>query len=209
MNNKIWELNIPEEEKILLSKIDKKVNFLSDKSEDFFKAIIQLDGTKLESAYSVNEDLISILKTNSSLTEQLKKDSFTIRETHQTDFTREVQLDLSEEVMKSSIIKSTIEHKDELISSDEKLFALSKRKNYIKNKNTKRKAEMDSAIEALEQRIENEQLLNIEPMREDIELIKKYINPKEINKTRYLYLFIFVPMILVALSFGGALLWMI
>ncbi len=68
---------------------------------------------------------------------------------------------------------------------------------------------MDSAIELLEQRIENEQLLNIEPMREDIELIKKYINPKEINRTRYLYLFIFVPMILVAISFGGALLWMI
>ncbi len=207
MNKNIFELNIPEENKILLSKIEKKVEFLAGKTEDFFGDLVVIRSEKIEAAYSVNEDLISILNENKDLSSNLKKESFNIREIHQTDFTREVKLDVSEEISRASIIKSTIDQKDQLITADEKLFALNKRKNYIKNKNAKRKSEMNRAMEDLEERIANEQLLPIAPMKEDVKLINKYLNPREINSTRYLYLFVIIPIIFVLMIMGGAVLW--
>ncbi len=207
MSKNIHNLNIPEENKILLSKIERKVPFLSRKCDEYFENAKTVKADRIEEAYSVNKDLVSILRTNDKLADELIQDSFQIRKTHQTDFTREVDLSVTNNIINSSIIKSTIEQKDKLIDSDEKLFALSKRKKYIENRNSKRKAEMEKAIFELEQKIANENVLNIQPMIEDVELIKKFINPREINKSRRLYWIIIILSFVVMIT--GGLLWIL
>ncbi len=204
MNKNISHLNIPEENKILLSKIERRVSFLSNKSEEYFDSVKTVRSKNIEEAYAVNEDLISILKQNNDLIMQLKDKSLSIRQEHQTDFTREVQLSVTEQVNQASIINSTIDQKDKLVTSDEKLYALSKRRAFIKNGTARRKSEMMLALNSLEKRISNENLLDIQPMKEDVELIKKFINPKEINKSRHIYYLILGIMIFVLIMLGGA-----
>lgn len=207
MKKNILELNIPEENKILLSKIDNKVTFLSEKADEYFANTLSIKSDKIEEAYSVNENLISILRENDELVESLRRESFNIREIHQTDFTREIKLTVTEEVTKASIIKSTIDQKDKLLTADQKLFALQKRRNFISKGGAKRKKEMDNAFNILEESIANERLLNIAPMQEDVQLINKFINPKEINKTRYLYLAFIIPLLIVVIMLGGVFVW--
>ncbi len=207
MNKNIYELSISEENKIHLSKIEKRVSFLREKAEKYFDDLVIIKSDKIESAYSVNEDLISILKQNNNTVDLLKEESFNIRETHQTDFTREVKLSILDDVTSSTDINFDANIRDTLVKADEKMQALTRRKNYIKIRTTKRKAEMNLAINNLEDRIENESVLSIESMKEDVRLIKKFIDPKEINKTRYLYFFILIPLVIIMTVIGGALIW--
>lgn len=209
MSNNIFNLKMKDEDKILLSKINKRVSFLSNKADTYLSEQVVIRTDAIEEAYSVNEDLISILRENDELTKDLREESFSIRVNHQADFTREVHLSVTEEIKENSLIKSTIEHKDKLITSDEKLYALSKRRNFIKSPTSKRKAEMLSTLDSLEDRINNEQLLSIEPMKEDIMLINKFINPKEINKTWWIYVFVLIPFITLVLLLGGVLIWIV
>ncbi len=209
MNKNISQLNIPEENKILLSKIERKVAFLSRKSDEYFNSVKTVRSKNIEEAYAVNEDLISILKQNNDLIEQLKNKSLNIRKAHQTDFTREVQLSVTEQVNQVSIIDSTIEQKDGLISADDKLFALSKRRSFMKKGGSRRKAEMNLALKNLDARISNENLLDIKPMKEDVQLIKKFIDRDEINKTKRIY-YIWVSIMVTSLIIlGGVLLWIL
>ncbi len=207
MSKNIQNLNIPEENKILLSKIERKVPFLSRKSDEYFENAKTVKADRIEEAYSVNKDLVSILKTNDQLTESLIEKSFNIRKTHQTDFTREVELTVTDKLNDYAVIKSTIDQKDKLVGSDDKLTALSRRKKYIELRTKKRKEKMLRSFEILENKIDNENLLDIQPMKEDVELIKKFIDPKEINKTRNLYWIIFAAMALVIIL--GGLLWIL
>ncbi len=209
MNKNISNLNIPEENKILLTKISKRVSFLNNKSEEYFDNAKTVKSKNIEEAYAVNEDLISILNENKDLVNNLKDDSLEIRKKHQADFTREVTLTVTQQVLQSSIIKSTIEHKDNLITADEKMTALTKKKNYIKNRNNKRRIEMETVLDGLEKRIHNEDFLDIEPMKEDVLLIKKFIDPRLINRTRYLYLLTLVPLAFAIATIGGVLIWLV
>ncbi len=205
MSKNISHLNIPEENKILLSKIERKVPFLSRKSEEYFDSVKTVRSKNIEEAYAVNEDLISILKQNNDLIMQLKDKSLSIRKEHQTDFTREVQLSVTEQVNQASIINSTIDQKDKLVTSDEKLYALSKRRAFIKNGSARRKSEMKLAMDSLERRISNENLLDIQPMKEDVKLIKKFIDLKDINKSRRIYFLVVAIVAFMLIVLGGAL----
>ncbi len=209
MSKNISNLNIPEENKILLSKIERKIPFLAGKSEEYFDSVKTVRSKNIEEAYAVNEDLISILKQNNDLMMQLKERSLGIRKEHQADFTREVQLSVTEQVNQVSLIESTIDQKDKLVTSDEKLYALSKRKAYIKNGGSRRKAEMKLALGNLEKRISNENILDIKPMKEDVVLIKKFINTKEINKTRRVYYLILGVLAFTTIMLGGAMIWIL
>lgn len=206
MNKSIIELNIPEENKILLSKIERRISFLSDKTHDFFEKSISISSKKITEAYSVNEDLISILTKKDSIIDEMTTRSYSIRESHQTNFTKEIQLDISQEIDNISIIKNTLVTKDNLVNSDDKMYVLNKIEKYNSNKNRRRKREMQESIENLESRIENDNIIDIEPIKEDQLLIKSYINENKINGKAYLF---FMPIILflATIIMAGAVIW--
>lgn len=209
MSKHIENLNIPEENKILLSKIDKKIIFLNRKTDEFFDGSLVVDSERIEDAYAINEDLISILNKNEDLVTKLKEESLSIRKSHQTDFTREIDLSITNKVNEYSLIKTTIEKKDNLINLEEKLYALSRKKNFIRNRTNRRKLEMDTAFLELEKKLNNEKTLYIDSMEEDIFLIKKFIDPKLINRSRLLLLTFIIPLITIIILFGGVLIWIL
>ncbi len=209
MSRLIQELNIPEENKILLSKIEKRVSFLSERSNNYFDYVIKIASKDIERAYEVNEDLISILTKNTQLIKDLRHESFQIREDHQVNFTKEVKLDVSQEVDDISLIKNTLAKKEELISADDKHLALGKVKKYIQKGTKSSKKAMEESISLLEKRIETEDLLNIEPMTEDIKLIKKFINPKQISNTKAIYTTLGIVTLIILLLSGGGALWLL
>ncbi len=210
MNKEILDLKTSEEKKILFSKILKKVDVLSIKTKNYFDKSILISSEKIKNAYSNNEDLISILEQNNELIDLIQNESYSIRSKHQTNFTKEIQLDVSQNKDEISIIQNTLDYKDEFINSNDKMSVLSKRQSYLSRRNARRKQEMNDAIENLELRIDNNNLLDIKPMKEDVSLIKNFIDKKEISKSKILYLFsfvIFMISLILLIIFIGGLLW--
>ncbi len=200
-------LNIPEENKILLSKIERRVPFLSKRCLTYFENVKTVKSDKIEEAYAINEDLISILSTNNQKIEDVKNESKSIRQKHQVDFTKEINLDITKQLEESNIIRSTIDQKDKLIKAEDKLSLLNKRRKYIETKNKKRKEEFEFDSQKLMQRINDENILDIQPMKEDITLINKFIDEREIRKYRWLYILIPILILIIILTLGGVLLW--
>lgn len=203
MNKNVSELNIPEENKILISKIEKRIDFLSEKTQDYFEKTMTISPQKIENAYSVNEDLISILIEKDQIIEEIKTESHSIRIKHQTNFTNEIQINLSKKEDNSSIINNALNRKDNFINSEEKSFVLNKRIKYLKTRNSKRKKEMEESIEKLEKRLKNDKILDVKPTKEDIFLIKSFLDQKEITKTRTLYFIPFILMFLTIILIGS------
>ncbi len=204
MSKNINNLNIPEENKILLSKIERRVPFLSKKYSEYFEKTIAVIPEKIEEAYVINENLISILSVNDAMVEGLTNKSFEIRKSHQTDLTREVSLDITNQLEQANLIKSTIEQKDKLVKADRKLEVLSKRKKYIDKRTSKAKFEMNEQIKELEKEIRNENFLDIDLMKEDVSLIKNFIDPAKINKGKWLIYLIMLLILLIIIFTGGA-----
>ncbi len=207
MKKNIANINIAEENKVLLSKIEKKVNFLSRKNDEFFMNAKTVRSKNIEEAYSVNEDLISILKHNDELIQTLKSDSQNIEEEHSKSLTQEYTFNFIEDEIITDKIKSTIEHKDDLIKSDDKYNALSKRKKYLKYRNSKRKALMNEAINDLKERANDKNILDIEPMKDDIQLIDNYIDIKQLNSNWIAIAFILTVAVVSILFIVGVITW--
>ncbi len=208
MSKNIHNLNLPEENKILLSRIEKRVPFLSQKYVWYFDNIKTVRSENIEKAYAVNEDLISILSMNDQLVEDLKEKSANIRRQHQTDFTREAELHLTNQLEDTNIIRSTIEQKDKLIKAEVKLQALHNWKKYLKKRNKQTKREMTEKFDAIQRRIDDEAILDIAPMNEDIRLIKKYIDlRKNMIISRVVFTVIILAFVFVLLALGGVFIW--
>ncbi len=209
MKKNIAALKIPEEEKVLLSKIDKKVPFLSKKADQYFNSVLTVKSENIKEAYSANEDLISILNSKNEEIEKLKEESLKIEQEHRKNATIEFSLSITEEQWTDALIKSTIEQKDDLVKLDEKERVLSKRKKYINKRGAKRKATMIAEINELKRKVEDSSLLNIEPMKEDIKLIEKFIDPKEIKTNGILIGWVsFISIVILALLMAVMIIWM-
>jgi len=194
MNKNIINLNIPEENKILLSKIEKRIYLLSDQSQLYFENIMMVSSENIENAYSNNEDLLKILKKNDDKIYEIKKESYSIREKHQTNFTAEIPLDSGEkEEEPISIIKNTLDNRMNLVDADQKMLVLNKRIRFLNKKKKFRKEEMQTAFKNIQEKINEVKSVDIKPIKEDIKLIKHYINPKEIKNTKLYFL---IPIIL-------------
>lgn len=209
MSKLINNLNIPEENKILLSKINKRVSFLNDKTNEYFNNSMAVRHEHIEIAYVVNDDLISILNSNKEMIERLSAESLNIRKVHQKDLTRELQLPFFNQILDSTKANTILEQRSKLITEEEKTFALNKKRVYLEKRTTQKRIEMEEAISNLKRRVEEEKSTNIEAMTEDVRLIEKYIEPKLINKSRWMYTFVLVPTALVLISFLGVILWII
>ncbi len=204
MNKRIMELNISEENKILISKIEKRISSLSLKAQEHFDKAISLSAEKIKDAYSSNDDLVSILEQNDEIVSLIRKEATEIREQHQTNFTREQELNVSKEIDNLLIINNTVEYKDNLISARDKKMLLNKKNQYLQNRNKKRKDEYINELERIELKLNEEKILDIAPMKEDIKLIKKFVDEKKIVKGKIWYLVNVVLLILVVLVIGGA-----
>ncbi|NQX83540.1 MAG: hypothetical protein HRS50_02415, partial [Mycoplasmataceae bacterium] len=174
----------------------------------YFEKTMTISSNKIEEAYSINEDLTSILNKYNEFIDLIQNESYSIRENHQTNFTKEIRLDTPQEIDNISIIKNTLDNRYHFVNADDKMFALNKREKFLLNKNKKRRKEMKDSIEDLEERIENNQLLDIASMKEDISLIKTTLNPKDIARTKFLYI-IPVLLMLISLILIGGLVWLI
>ncbi len=209
MKKNIALLEIPEEEKVLLSKIDKKVPFLSKKADYFFETALAVKSKNISDAYSANEDLISILNSKNNEIEDLKEKSANIEREHRDKATIEFSLNVTEEGNADDLIKSTIKQKDALVKMEEKELALSKRKKYINKRGAKRKATMVAEINELKRKVDDSKILDIEPMREDIKLIEKFIDPKEIKTNGILIGWVsFMSILILAMLIAVVKLWM-
>lgn len=207
MNKDISELNIPEESKILISKIEKRITFLSSKAQEHFDKSISIAENKIKDAYSNNEDLISILKQNDELAKEIRDAASSIRKGYQTNFTKEQILDVTKEVDDIKIITNTVDYKDNLIKSADKINLLHKRKKYLNNRNARRKVEYESELERIEEQINKEATLNIKPMSDDIDLIKKFIDKKKIKNGKFWYLINFLILIVIIVIVIGIIIW--
>ena len=206
MNKNIINLNIPEENKILLSKIEKRIDILASKNQKYFENIMMVSSENIENAYSNNEDLLKILKQNNDKIHEIKQTSYSIREKHQTNFTTEVSLTLEEKEEPISIIKSTLDNRMNLVDADKKMFTLNKRIRFLNKRTNFRKDEMHNSIKELEAQINQVTSLDIKPVQEDLILIKNYIDSKEIEKTKLYFL---IPIVLFFVSFitAGVAIW--
>ena len=201
MNKEIMELNISEESKILILKLEKKISSLSIKAQEHFDSAVSLSADSIKDAYSNNENLISILEKNDEIAIAIREEASDIRSNHQTNFTREQKLEVLEEIDQLSIINNTVNYKDNLVGAEEKMRLLHKKKRYLENRNSKRKEEYDREKDKLDIKLNQEKVLDITPMYEDIRLIDKYLDEKRITKGRLWYiinimLFIFVVVII-------------
>lgn len=201
MNKEIMELNISEESKILILKLEKKISSLSIKAQEHFDSAVSLSADSIKDAYSNNENLISILEKNDEIAIAIREEASDIRSNHQTNFTREQKLEVLEEIDQLSIINNTVNYKDNLVGAEEKMRLLHKKKRYLENRNSKRKEEYDREKDKLDIKLNKEKVLDITPMYEDIRLIDKYLDEKRITKGRLWYiinimLFIFVVVII-------------
>lgn len=208
MNKRIMELNISEENKILISKLEKRIETLSLKAQEHFDKSLSVSDDKIKAAYSNNEDLISILEQNDELASLIRHQASEIREQHQTNFTREQTLDISREVDDLSVINNTVDYKDNLVTADDKLNLLNKRIKFIKNKNTKRKEEYEKELDKIDIKMKKEEVLDINPMQEDVRLIKKLVDPKRLTSGRWWYLINIALLMLAVIIFIGAI-WLI
>ncbi len=210
MNKNIADLKTSEEKKILFSRIEKRVGLISEKTKDYFEKSMSVSSDKIKNAFSNNEDLISILEQNNSLMNEIGRKSYAVKERNKTNFTKEIKLEVSQEIDNISLIQNTLDYKDRLINADDKMNALTKKESYINNRNKKRKEEMEESILNLELKSNDSDLLDIKAIKEDVFLIKNYIDDKEIKKTKLLYL---LPIITTLVSvfllilFIGGLLW--
>ena len=200
MNKNIIELETSEEKKILISKIEKKITFLADKTQVFFEKSISVSPKKIKNAFSNNENLILILEQNKELVNLINVESYEIRENHQTNFTKEIELNIKDEIKDISIIQNTLEYRGKIIRSSEKMNVFNKRLKYLENRNKKRETEMLNSERKILTKIKDNKILDIKPMEEDIKLIFSYIDPKEIDRSRFIFLapiFIFLFSIMV------------
>ncbi len=207
MNKEIMELHISEESKILISKLEKRISSLSIKAQEYFDSVVSLSADAIKDAYSNNEDLISILEKNDEIARVIREEASDIRSNHQTNFTREQKLEVSEEIDELSIINNTVDYKDNLVSAEEKMRLFHKKKNYLENRNSKRKEEYEQEKDKLDIKLHQEKVLDITPMQEDIRLIDKYLDEKRITKGRLWYIINIMLFILAVVVIVGAAIW--
>ena len=208
MNKNIQNLNIPEENKILLSKIDKRISYLSEKTQEYFDNSIYISSKKIEEAYTMNKDLVLILREKNDLIKEFRNNYLNIIEKNKKDFTQELDLKTEDKIDEISLINNTLDNIHNFVKFDDKSDALEIRRKYIKKKTKKRKNEMNKTLSELESKINEGNMLSIVPMKEDVELIKMFIDKDEVCKTKKLYLiptFIF----LVSIILIGGLIWLI
>lgn len=208
MDKRILDLNISEENKILISKIEKRVVLLSVKAQEYFDKSLLISEEKMKAAYSNNEDLISILEQNDELANEIRKIASGIREQHQTNFTREQTLDISQEVDDLSVINNTVDCKDNIVTADDKMKLLNKRIKYLKHKNSRRKEEYNKELDRIEIKMGNEKVLDITPMKDDIKLINKLVDPNRLSTGKFWY-FVNIILLVLAIVIIGAAIWMI
>lgn len=206
MNKKILNLNISEENKILLLRIGKQSSFLSDKTDEYFEKNIQISSDKIEEAYFLNKDLISILRENDTLVREIKKQSLSIRVEHQNNFTKEQVLNVPQEKNSLEVIDNTLSKRKELANEKEKSFVLKKWEDYMKNPNPTRKKEWINSLELLEKRTKYENILEIKSMEEDVQMIKSLINSHDLSRRRNYY-WVLILWITVSTLLIGVLLW--
>lgn len=205
-NTHLNELNISEENKILISKIEKRVLYLEKISEDYFEKTISISSDKIKNAYSNNEDLVSILNKNDDVIQQILSESRQIRIDHQTNFTREQVLNISQEIDNLSLINNTIDNHENLINYEDKEYVLSKKINYLKKNNKKRREEYKKALLELEQKATNENILNIDAINDDIDLIKNYSAHNK-NSRFGGYYWISIVLFIISIVIIGGLIW--
>ena len=108
MNKRINELKISKENKILLSKMEKKIDILSEKVNKYFDSKLKIDSDSIKDAFSNNEDLLKILNKNNEDINEIKRKFYSIREKYQVDFKNKE--DSEEEIInKKNIIQNTLE----------------------------------------------------------------------------------------------------
>lgn len=186
MKKNIADLKLTEEEKILISRIERSIPFLSDSATEYFDKYIVISPDSLKDAFSTNQDLNEILYDKEEYISEINQEVFSIRENHQNNFSKEIRLDdLKQKVDDITIYKNTLAYKDNFGNVDDKLNALSKREKYLQHRNKKRKDDFTKAMVIITPEEGNEEVLNIESMNYEIELINKYIDEKQINKTKY------------------------
>lgn len=208
MDKRILDLNTSEENKILISKIEKRIALLSIKAQEYFDKSLLISEEKMKAAYSNNEDLISILEQNDELANEIRKIASGIREQHQTNFTREQTLDISQEVDDLSVINNTVDCKDNIVTADDKMKLLNKRLKYLKHKNSRRKEEYNKELDRIEIKMDNEKVLDITPMKDDIKLIYKLVDPNRLSTGKFWY-FVNIILLVLAIVIIGAAIWMI
>lgn len=206
MDKRILELNISEENKILISKIEKRINLLSVKAQNYFDKSLLMPEDKMKKAYSNNEDLISILEQNDEIAFEIKKIVSDIKEQHHTNFTREQTLNVSKEVDDLSIIKNTVNYKENMVTAADKMILLNKRTKYLKHKNARRKEEYNKELDSIKLKMKNEEILDITPMKDDIKLINKLIDPDRLSTGKTWY-FVNIILLLITVIIIGAVIW--
>ncbi len=203
MNKNIFDLNITDEDKILLSSIEKKILFLSEKTKEYFDKAISISSDRIEEAYSINRNLVSILKKKKELASNVEIELYRINSSHAESLTKEINLNILQTSMETRnifIIENTLESKDKLISYEDKSDVLSKKHKYLKSKSKKDKKDFEESLVSLEAKIENDKVLDIEPLKEDVNLIKNLIDLNEIAKYKLFYYLLFV---ILFISFVG------
>lgn len=208
MNKNVNKLEIPHEDKILISKIEKRIGFLSEKIKDYFDQSIIISSKKINDAYDSNDNLLIILYQKQNLVDELKNGSKEITKKGQLTKTSEFHLQVPKEVESISLIENTLALKEQIVLAKDKMFVLSKKKNYIKNRNNTRKREMEESFKNFKIKIENDKIVNHSLGEEDVKLIKNFIDPKKIKGINFTYIFTFFSMI-ISIVILGVILWQI
>ena len=204
MNKNINDLNISKENKILITKIEKKISVLSNEIQEYFDSSLLVSSKSIKDAFSNNEDLLKILNMNNIEINEIKNDFNLIRNKYQIDFDSEYKSEEYDD--KLNIVKNTISSRTQLVNSEKKMFVLNKRIKYLDIKTKKRKNEMNKHLKSIEKKINDTEIINTNLLKEDLSLIKNYIDEKKLLRKRFFYylpiIFTFISMVLV-----GAMVW--
>ncbi len=207
MNKKINDLKISEENKILFLKMEKKIPSLEKKVQEYFDSSLIISSDAIKNAFSNNVDLLKILDEKKEIIKEVKNDFYSIREKYQIDFSQEKLVDVTEE-NKLSITQNILDSRTQLVNSEKKMFILNKKIKYIKKKNKKRKMEMDQEFKLLENKIKENELMDISFIKEDLNLMKNFIDEDEMNNKKLFYLFPIIVMIF-SVFFMAVIIWKI
>ncbi len=207
MNKKINDLKISKENKILFLKMEKKIPSLEKKVQEYFDSSLIISSDAIKNAFSNNVDLLKILDEKKEIIKEVKNDFHSIREKYQIDFSQEKLVDVTEE-NKLSITQNILDSRTQLVNSEKKMFTLNKKIKYIKKKNKKRKMEMDQEFKLLENKIKENELMDISFIKEDLNLMKNFIDEDEMNNKKLFYLFPIIVMIF-SVFFMAVIIWKI
>ncbi|BDU67471.1 MAG: hypothetical protein TYPL_1240 [Candidatus Tyloplasma litorale] len=207
-SNKILNLKMPKENKKLILKISKKINFLSAKIDDFFDQDMNINPKTINQAFVVDKDFITILYKYDDTIKKIENYCNEIINKNNINEIYNFQIDSSDELNELKIIEKSIIDNEKVISSYQKQMALNKKINYLKLKTKIRKKQMKNSFNEMEKKILDSKFVDIEENKEDMKLIENFIDKKYISKSKYLYLISF-SLITISIYIFGVLIWVL